>query len=216
MKIKWNGHASFTIVSADGAIIVTDPYEPGGFGGAISYDSIGDNPDIVTVSHEHPDHNYVDGLSGDFVVVKGNETVKGIDFKTIPVYHDGAEGSERGDNNIFLFTVDGLKICHLGDLGHTLSEDVVKGIGAVDVLFVPVGGHFTIDPNEATRVMKDLNPRIIVPMHYKTEKCNFPLAKIDDFLQGKEDVVDVGAPEAEVTKESLPAGQEIWVLTHAC
>ncbi len=216
MKVKWNGHASFTITSADGMVIITDPYEPEGFGGAISYSPISDTPDVVTVSHDHADHNYVDGFSGDFVVVRDSGTAKGIDFKAIAAYHDDSGGSERGDNNIFVFTVDGIRICHLGDLGHILSPDLVKEIGRVDILLIPIGGTFTIDPDGASHVMKDLNPRILMPMHYKTEKCGFPLAALADFLYGKEDmVVNVKASETEITADSLPSKLEIWVLIHA-
>jgi len=217
MKIKWNGHASFSITAKDGTVIITDPYEPGGFGGALAYGPIRDKADIVTVSHEHADHNYVDGLEGKPQVVKESKTVKGISFKAIHVYHDDSRGSKRGENNIFVFTVDGVKLCHLGDLGHTLPKEVKKEIGQVDALFLPIGGFFTIDPNEATRVMQDLNPRVVIPMHYKTEKCGFPIAKLDDFLHGKEkSVVNVKASETNIAADSLPAQQQIWVLSHAC
>lgn len=217
MKIKWNGHASFTITANDGTVIITDPYEPGGFDGAIKYEAIPDKADIAVVSHEHADHNYVEGLRGDPHPVRNSETVKGIEFKAISVYHDNSKGSERGKNNIFVFTVDNVRLCHLGDLGHEIDQQVINDIGEVDILFLPIGGTFTIDPNQAALPMKQLNPRIVVPMHYKTEKCGFPLAKLDDFIHGKGQAVkNLGAAELEVGSDSLPESQEIWVLAHSC
>jgi L-ascorbate metabolism protein UlaG (beta-lactamase superfamily) len=217
MRIKWNGHASFTITTSDGIKIITDPYEPGGFSGAIKYGKIPDKADIITVSHEHADHNYVDGIAGNPKVVKKSETVKGIEFKGVPTYHDKSKGSERGQNTIFVFKVDGVTLCHLGDLGHTLPDDVANKIGKVDILFLPIGGTFTVDPNEAAKVMEKLSPIVTIPMHYKTEKCGFPIAKLDDFLHGKEAMtVELKKSEVEVDSKSLPKKKEIWVLSHAC
>jgi len=217
MKIKWNGHSSFTITATDGTVIVTDPYEPGGFGGAVSYGKISDKADIVTVTHDHGDHNHVKGLSGNPHVVRKTETVKGIEFRGIPVYHDKSKGAERGQNTIFVFKVDGITLCHLGDLGHALPDDVIKKIGKVDVLMLPIGGFFTIDPNEASKVMESLNPSIALPMHYKTEKCNFPISNLDDFLHGKEEItVKVDKSEMEITQKTLPKKREVRILSHAC
>ncbi len=217
MKIRWNGHASFTVTSDNRTTIVTDPYEPGGFDGALAYGPIPDEPDIVVISHEHPDHNYVAGLKGNPEVVKEPGSYKGIDFKVVPVKHDRSGGSERGDNNIFVFTVDGVTLCHLGDLGHTLSKDQIRAVGKADVIFIPIGGHFTIDPNEATNVIKQLDAKLVIPMHFKTEKCNFPISQIDDFIHGKEELTEkLGKSEVEVTRDKLPGNTKIWVLTHAC
>lgn len=217
MKIKWNGHASFTITASDGTTILTDPYEPGGFDGALQYGNIPDKADVVTVSHEHADHNHVEGLPGNPKVIRESGKVKGIEFKGIDTYHDKSKGSERGRNTIFVFKVDGVTLCHLGDLGHELPGDVANSIGKVDMLMLPIGGVFTIDPNEAAKVMEKLNPTIIIPMHYKTDKCGFPLAKIDDFVSGKEDMVkDLKKSETEIDSKSLPQKREIWVFSHAC
>lgn len=133
MKIKWCGHATFLITSASGIKIATDPYEPGGYDGALSYGSIPDEIDIAVVSHDHPDHNYVQGLKGKLQVVKGTgtHTVSGIEFKGIPTYHDTSQGKERGKSTIFCFIVDGVRLCHLGDLGHLLSSKKVAEIGEI-------------------------------------------------------------------------------------
>jgi len=217
MKIKWNGHASFTITARDGTVIITDPYEPGGFDGAIMYEKIPGKADIVTVSHDHGDHNYVGGLEGKPEVIQGTGSAKGISFRGVKTYHDPSEGKERGPNTILIFEVDGIKLCHLGDLGHKLSDDEIKEIGEVDILLLPIGGTFTIDPKEASDALNALKPKIAIPMHYKTPKCGFPLAPLDDFLQGKaEPVVSVDDSKMEITKEDLPQKLEIHILAHAC
>lgn len=217
MILKWNGHSSFTIKSTGGVVVITDPYEPGAYGGAVGYGGINDKADMVTVSHDHPDHSHVAGLPGNPHVVRKSEKVKGIEFTMIDAFHDKTKGSERGKVAIFVFTVDGVRICHLGDLGHTLDKETIAKIGKVDVLLIPIGGVFTIDPNEAARVMQSLDPAITIPMHYKTDKCGFGIAKLDDFLSGKESfTVNVGKTEMELTTANLPKKQEIRVLKHAC
>ena len=217
MKIKWYGHASFLITSASGTKIVTDPYEPGGYDGAISYGSPPDQIDIAVVSHDHPDHNYIQGLKGTPQVVKGpgSHTVAGIVFKGISTFHDTSQGKDRGESTIFCFTVDGIKLCHLGDLGHPLSEKDSAEIGDVDVLMLPVGGFFTIDAGIATEIVNNLKPRLVIPMHFKTEKCDFPITTVDDFIGGKENVTRLTTSEIEITKDTLPVSTEIQVLAFA-
>ena len=217
MKIKWYGHASFLLTSDQGTKIITDPYEPGGFGGAIAYGPIPEEVDIVLVSHDHADHNYVRGLRGKPQVIKGNgfHKAKSMEFKGIAAFHDGRKGSERGANTIFCFTLDGVNICHLGDLGHVLSEQEARQIGPVDVLLMPVGGVYTIDPAQATQTAQEINPKIIIPMHYKTPRCGFPLAKAEDFTSGKVGVKTVKGTEVEIKKEKLSQATEIIVLQPA-
>jgi L-ascorbate metabolism protein UlaG (beta-lactamase superfamily) len=160
MKIKWYGHSAFMVTSDQGVKIITDPYESGAYGGQLSYGKIKDQADILLTSHDHADHNDTKSLPGSPEIVKGSgsQTVKGISIKGISTYHDLSKGSERGANTIFTFTVDGIKICHLGDLGHILSEKELAEIGSVDILFIPVGGYFTIDAKEATRVAEQIKP----------------------------------------------------------
>ena len=217
MKIKWYGHASFLLTSDQGTKIITDPYEPGGFGGAIAYGPIPDEADIVLVSHDHADHNYVQGLRGKPQVIKGNGShkAKNIEFKGIAAFHDGRKGSERGGNTIFCFTLDGVNICHLGDLGHVLSKQEAGQIGPVDALLMPVGGVYTIDPAQATQTAQEINPKIIIPMHFKTPHCGFPLAKAEDFTSGKAGVRTIKGSEVEIKKEKLPQATEIIVLQPA-
>ena len=217
MKIKWNGHASFTITAADGTVLVTDPYDPSGYGGVLKYDQVSDRADGALVSHDHADHNYPQGLTGSPQVVTGSARVKDIPIKGIDTYHDESEGSERGPNVVFGFAVDGINICFAGDLGHQLSDDQVKELGAVDLLIVPVGGAFTVDADGATKVMDALNPKIVIPMHFKTEKCDLPIGEVDDFLAKVANTKKLGESEIELSRDNLPAaGPEVWVMNYAC
>jgi L-ascorbate metabolism protein UlaG (beta-lactamase superfamily) len=217
MKIKWYGHAAFLIASDKGVKIITDPYESGAYGGQLSYGQIKDQADIVLTSHDHADHNDAKSLPGSPEMVKGSgsKTVKGISIKGLSTYHDPSKGSERGANTIFTFTVDGIKICHLGDLGHLLSEKELAEIGSVDILFIPVGGYFTIDAKEATRVAEQIKPKVLIPMHFKTEKCGFPITPVEDFLKGKSNAKRLKASEIAFEKKTLPQQMEIVVLEHA-
>ena len=173
MKIKWLGHASFLVTSEEGKKIITDPYNvlP-----EISYTPINESADVVTISHDHGDHNNDKAVKGNPHVIRGKgiRRVKGIEFKGIPSYHDAAQGSQRGENTIFRFTVDGINVCHLGDLGHLLNDKQIAEIGPVDILLIPVGGYFTIDAKQATTISQSLKARVIIPMHYKTSKCDSP------------------------------------------
>ncbi len=216
MKIKWYGHAAFLITSDQGVKIIIDPYEPG-FMGQLNYGQIEDAADFVLVSHDHGDHNHTAPLPGSPQVVKGTgpKTVRGIPVKGIPAFHDQSKGSERGNNTIFVFTVDGIRTCHLGDLGHILNEKELAEIGPVDLLLLPVGGYFTVDAGEATKVVGQIKPKILIPMHFKTEKCGFPIAPVEDFLKGKAKVKRLGASETTIDPLSLPAATEILILDHA-
>jgi len=217
MKIKWYGHAAFLITSDEGTKIIIDPYEPGAFGGQLSYGKIKDQADIVLTSHDHADHNYTQDLPGTPQVVKGSgpKTLKGISIKGVSTYHDPSKGSERGANTIFTIKINNIQLCHLGDLGHLLSDKELAEIGPVDILLIPVGGFFTIDPREATRVAEQIKPRILIPMHFKTGKCGFSIAPVEDFLKGKANIKRPKVSEAAFDKATLPQQMEIVVLEHA-
>jgi L-ascorbate metabolism protein UlaG (beta-lactamase superfamily) len=217
MKVKWYGHAAFLITSDEGIKIMIDPYEPGAFGGQLSYGKIKDQADIVLTSHDHADHNYTQDLPGTPQVIKGSgsKTIKGILMKGVSTYHDPSKGSERGANTIFTIKINNIQLCHLGDLGHLLSDKELAEIGPVEILLIPVGGFFTIDPEEATRVAEQTRPRILIPMHFKTEKCGFPIAPVENFLKGKTNIKRPRASEITVDKATLPQQMEIVVLEHA-
>ena len=212
MKIKWLGHASFLITSDAGIRIITDPYMPNE---RLTYGEIEESADIVTVSHEHGDHNNVAAVRGNPEVVREAGKVKGIEFKGIPSYHDDAEEHPRGKNTILCFEVDGIMVCHLGDLGHQLSNSQFTELGRIDILLIPVGGNFTIDANIATQICERLKPKAVIPMHYNNEKCAFPIAGVDEFIQGKRDVSKLDTSEAEFKQGELPPSTKIVVLKSA-
>jgi len=214
MKVKWLGHACFMITSDAGIKIITDPYKPEDH---LYYGEIEESADIVTVSHEHYDHNNTAAIKGNPRIIKGAASVesKGIKFQGTPTYHDNTKGNQRGNNVIFCFEVDGLKICHLGDLGHRLDDKQVTALGKVDVLLIPVGGFYTIDAKIATQTCNQINPRVILPMHYKTDKCSFPPSGVDEFIRGKENVKRLDTSEVELKAGDLPAIPQIIVLKSA-
>jgi L-ascorbate metabolism protein UlaG (beta-lactamase superfamily) len=217
MNIRFLGHACFLVTDSAGTKIVFDPYEPGGFGGGLGYGPLEEPADIVLISHDHGDHNFAAGVPGDPQVIKGagEHSVGSLTFRGIAAKHDAKGGSDRGEDTIFCAEIDGVRVCHLGDLGHQLSRSQVADIGPVDVLMCPVGGFFTIDAQGATMVMKTLEARITIPMHYKTPKAAFPIAAVDDFVAGKTNVRHPGASDITVTRESLPDEPEIVVLEPA-
>ncbi len=209
MIIQWLGHACFIITAVARTRVVTDPFDA-----AVGYPFEGVEAEAVTVSHGHFDHNAVSRVGGKPEVVKGavEKTVHGIVFKGTATHHDGAGGRKRGANTVFTFVMDGITVCHLGDLGHTLGPDKVKAIGKVDVLLLPVGGTYTIDAVQAAEVAEALKPRIIVPMHYKTDVIDFPISGVDAFLEGKPRVRRVKVLEVEAGK--LPEETEVVVLDY--
>jgi L-ascorbate metabolism protein UlaG (beta-lactamase superfamily) len=217
VKVRFLGHATFLITTADGTKIVTDPYEPGGFGGAIGYGPLREPADIVSISHDHADHNHVRMVPGNPTVVRGTtgQTRRGITFRPLATHHDRRRGAERGQNVVWVIEADGMTVCHLGDLGHMLSPEDATALGSTDVLLVPVGGTFTIDAKGATAVVNSLRPRIAIPMHYRTPKVSLNIAPVDGFLAGKPRVRRVDGSEIEVTRETLPEPTEIVVLSPA-
>jgi L-ascorbate metabolism protein UlaG (beta-lactamase superfamily) len=212
MKIKWLAHSAFLITAASGTRIVTDPYVTHQ---RFNYGEVTETAEIVTVSHGHGDHNNAAAVRGNPQVVKDSGTYRDIKIKAVSAAHDDSGGSQRGANIIFCFDVDGVNICHCGDLGHVLTDAQVKAIDRVDVLMVPVGGFFTIDAAAATKVCEQLKPKIILPMHYLTEKINLPIKGVEDFLKGKSNVKRADGSEIEVRAGNLPAGPQIIVLKHA-
>ncbi|MBN1693133.1 MAG: MBL fold metallo-hydrolase [Dehalococcoidales bacterium] len=209
MKIKYLAHSAFLIISDKGTRILTDPYETSE---GLRHGAIKETADIVTVSHEHGDHNNVAAVAGKPKIVKTSESVKGINIKAVEAAHDDKGGSQRGKNRIFCFSIDGVNICHAGDLGHELSADQVKAIGRVDVLIIPVGGLFTIDAKTATKVCEQLKPKVIIPMHYKTEKINFPISDVEPFLKDKGNVTRSKESIIELKAGKLPSLAQIIVL----
>ena len=217
MKIEWIGHACFCITSEVGLSIVTDPYETG-FRDIINYGPVDVSADIVTVSHEHGDHNHIQVVSGKPEVVRGTGTqmVKGIRFRGIPSYHDEVQGAQRGPNTIFSFEVDGIRVVHLGDLGHPLSSETLAELKGTDVLLAPTGGPgATMELQEAIDLWESLKPPVVIPMHFKTPKCSFPKYSADDLINLRPASRKMGASYVSLTKSELPPSTEILILDYS-
>ncbi|MFC2076586.1 MBL fold metallo-hydrolase [candidate division KSB1 bacterium] len=215
MKITYLAHSCFLITSADGTRILMDPYESGSYDGAVQYGPVQEAADLVLISHDtHPDHAASDTISGSPTVIKqpGEAEVKGIKVDGIATFHDSSGGRERGPNTVFTFEVDGLTVCHLGDLGHVLNAEQAEAVGRPDILMVPVGGYFTIDADEAAQVVRQLDPKIVIPMHFKTDKLGFPIAGREKFLETQENVVLTGESELEITAGELADERRIIAL----
>ncbi|NYT01986.1 MAG: MBL fold metallo-hydrolase [Methanosarcinales archaeon] len=182
MEITWFGHSLFRIVDSVGRIVVCDPFDE-----SVGYKKPKIKANVLLISHEHYDHNNARAIQGKPTVIRGPglHRAAGLEFKGIPCHHDAQGGRLRGENTIFCFSMDGIRLCHLGDLGHILSQETVREIGPVDVLFVPVGGIFTLDARGAHRVVDQLSPKIAIPMHYQTRSLSFDLEPVDRFLQGR-------------------------------
>ncbi len=203
MKIKYIGHSTFLLTSDNGIRILTDPYKPGAYGGGLTYGPITDSADIVVLSHEHEDHADIESLPNSPLVVRTDALARGIAFDVVETYHDDAGGEKRGKNRVTCFELDGIRVCHLGDLGHVLSPEQVEEIGQVDILLLPVGGTFTIGPVEAAEVMRLISPSIVIPMHFKSEKCGFPIEPVETFLKEKEQIRRSSSSEVVINKEDI-------------
>ncbi len=181
MKIRWYGHSCFAIHD-DNKVIVTDPFDK-----SVGYEIPDVKPDLVLESHQHFDHNAHHLLKGDFQIIKDpviEGEAKGFKLEGYESFHDDAQGKKRGKNIIFKITTPkNFIIVHLGDLGHIPSQKVIDSIMSPDILMVPAGGHFTLEPKKAAELSKQLKPKIIIPMHFKTEvNSDWPIKTNDDFL----------------------------------
>ncbi len=212
MQIDWYGHSCFRLRSRKGTAI-TDPYGEG-----LGYELPGRRADIVTISHDHQDHNNVRAVKGKPKIIAGpgEYEVKGIFVIGISTFHDGRHGKIRGRNTVYLFDFEGVTICHLGDLGHVPTQTQVEDLSDVDVLLIPVGGVTTIDAAKASEVISLLEPKIVIPMHYRTDVLeDSKLNSVGDFLK------EMGAKEAirhdtlNITKSGLPTDTQVIVMNWA-
>jgi L-ascorbate metabolism protein UlaG (beta-lactamase superfamily) len=218
MQIQYLGHSSFKLRGGV-ATVVTDPYSKG-----VGWTFNKTAADIVTVSHDHDDHNAIDRVEGTsrrkepyVVTAPGEYEISEVGIFGWGSFHDDKEGEERGKNTIYNIHVDNVRVAHLGDLGHTLSDELVEYIGAVDVLLVPVGGVYTINAEQAVDLVNQLQPAIVIPMHYKTERHN---PKIFSDLDGVDLFVkEMGGEGIEmqekltVTTNDLPEETTIVILS---
>lgn len=208
MKIKWLGHASFLIETQEKRII-TDPFDE-----KTGYQVLPQAVDIATISHEHWDHNAVHVLLGNPQVIRGpgNFDLNGISIKGIHSFHDKNQGKNRGSNTMYKISSEGINLLHLGDLGQILTSDQLKDLDNVDILLIPVGGNYTIDAGDALTVVKQINPRIVVPMHFKTPHVTINLAPVEAFTCQFDRCVKKS--QLELNKEDLNQEPLVIVLDY--
>ena len=206
MDIQYLGHSCFKLKGKAGTV-VCDPYES-----TVGFSLPNLSADVVTVSHDHFDHNASPKIKGTarrekpfLVTAPGEYEVAGISIFGVPTFHDESKGAERGKNIIFTIVLDHLRVCHLGDLGHTLTDQDISQIGTVDVLLIPVGGVFTINPTQAVEVISSIEPSFVIPMHYKTDEHNPDTFKdvqpLETFLH------EYGVTKKPVSSFSVDAGR---------
>ncbi len=210
MEIIWLGHSCFKLKGKQ-ATVITDPYSPN-----LGYSLGKQTASIVTVSHQHPGHSFSDGISGNpkLVTGPGEYEISNVLIIGVATFHDENRGGTRGKNTIYLIEMDEILICHLGDLGHVLTDKQVEELGSVDVLLIPVGGVSTINAPVATEIVRQLEPKIVIPMHYKTLAINRELEPLDRFLKeiGAHDISSQS--KLTLTKSSLPISTQVVLLDY--
>jgi L-ascorbate metabolism protein UlaG (beta-lactamase superfamily) len=210
MEIVWLGHSSFRIRARE-ATVITDPCPP-----STGYTIGKPTADIVTLSHAHDDHTFVKAVAGKPTVLDGpgEYEISGAFLTAIPTHHDGERGAERGSNLVFVIEMEGIKICHLGDLGHAPTADQAEGMTGADVLLIPVGGDSTIDGAKAAEIVPALDARIVIPMHYKTPVSKGDLETAERFLKEMEATAVQAQPKLSLSYNTVPSDTQVVVLDY--
>jgi L-ascorbate metabolism protein UlaG (beta-lactamase superfamily) len=210
MEITWLGHSCFKLKGKQ-ATVITDPFSP-----SIGYTLGKLSADIITVSHSHPGHSNVQGVGGEPRILKSPGEYESTGVLTVGVhtFHDNEKGAQRGKNTAFVIDVDDVMICHLGDLGHVLTAEQVAEVDGVDVLLIPVGGSSTIDAVQAAQIVRQLEPKIVIPMHYKTDALKRELETADRFLKEMGIKEALPQPKLAVNKNSLPLTMQVVLLSY--
>ena len=211
MKIEYLGHSCFKLTESTGTSIVCDPYSD-----EIGYAMRKVSADAVTVSHGHYDHNAVQNVDGAPILIDGgqNNGLAGVEINSIKSFHDTLRGKKRGDNVIFKFRMDGIDVCHLGDLGEKCSSDLIETLLPVDVLLIPVGGTYTIDAEMAKEYVDRIMPDIVIPMHYRTRDCKLDIDRVEEFtgLFDGDSVEESEKCGIELSRKDLTGETRIIVL----
>jgi len=210
MDISWLGHSCFRIRGRH-VTIITDPYSPD-----LGYSLGKPTARIVTVSHPHPGHSYIEGIGGEprQVTGPGEYEISDVLIIGVATFHDADKGSKRGRNTVYLMEIDEVSVCHLGDLGHVLTSEQEEQVDNVDVLLLPVGGVSTINAPMAAEVVRQLEPRVVVPMHYKTEALKRELAPVERFVKEMGLKGVTSQPNLSLTKASLPLSTQVFLLDY--
>ncbi len=208
MEISWLGHSCF-LLRGKNVTLITDPFSPqlGHSLGKIS-------APIVTISHNHPGHNYVEGIGGNPRVVRGagEYEISDVLITGVASYHDDKHGQELGRNTIYIIHMDDLVICHLGDLGHVLQEEQLEEAADADILLVPIGGQHTINAAQAAEVISQVEPHIVIPMHYSPPTGDAP-NPLDKFCREMGIEAINPQPKLSMTRSTLPAETQVVVLS---
>ena len=209
MDITWLGYSCFRI-RGNQAIVITDPFPPG-----LGYTLGKQTADIVTISHQHPKHSYFQGIGGEPRLVKGpgEYEISGVLILGIAAYHDAVKGQSRGKNIAYLMEIDGVAVCHLGDIGHVLSNEQAEEMGNVDVLLLPVGGVSTINAAMAAEIIRKLEPKAVIPMHYQTPKTDRDLEPVENFLKEMGLAQVEYRPKFTVSRSNLPISTQVILLS---
>jgi L-ascorbate metabolism protein UlaG (beta-lactamase superfamily) len=210
MEITWLGHSCFLIRGKEKTII-TDPYHP-----ESGYRLGEPEADIVTVSHFHTGHSYIAGVANEPKQIKspGEYEIGGTFITGVATFHDNRKGDLRGKNTIYIIEMDGITLCHLGDLGHPLDPHLIEEIGDIDILFLPVGEVSTMPIDTAVEIVRQLEPHIVIPMHYKTEAFTGDLSPVDKFLDKMRIRELETRPKLSITSSSLPSSTQTIVLDY--
>jgi len=208
MEITHIGHSCFKIVGKN-LTVVTDPFNHP----RISLKMPKVEANVVTVSHDHQDHNYKEGVKGEYLLLDspGEYEVKECFFQGILSFHDDKQGAERGTNTIFTMEIDGIHLCHLGDLGTELTSEQLEAMDGVDILMIPVGGTYTIDAKTAVKVINDVTPKIVIPMHYKFPGGLDNIAPLDKFLNEMGEEAE-RLDKLKIMKKDLPEEMKVVIL----
>jgi L-ascorbate metabolism protein UlaG (beta-lactamase superfamily) len=220
ITIRWFGQSFFLITSSQGKRVAIDPF------GDIGFTMPEVEADVVAVTHEHKDHNNVSLIKGNPEIFHGlteegkeynqvDQRLEDVRIYSVPAYHDNQRGAERGKNAVFVVETDELRLAHLGDLGHRLQPEQLEKMGKIDILIVPVGGRFTVDAQEASEIIDQLNPRVVIPIHFKTSnRPQWPGEDEAAFLQGRVDVKRMDSNTLKISKATLPQKQATVVLQY--
>lgn len=211
MDIYWLGHSCFKIKGKNASVII-DPFDPEFTGLKLPKEM---SADLLLVTHQHRDHNFISPVTGSPLIISGpGEYEKlGVSVIGIGAFHDKEKGAVKGVNTIYQITMDGISLVHLGDLGHVLTESQLNGIDATDILMIPVGGGPTIDIEDAAKVVAQLEPKIVIPMHFKTEGLKFELSGVAPFLKEMGAENTLPQPKLSLTRDKLPESTTVVVLS---
>ena len=208
MEISWLGHSCFQLRGKN-VTLITDPFSP-----QLEHSLGKINAPIVTISHNHPGHNFAGGVDGDPRIVRGpgEYEISDVLITGVASYHDNKHGQELGRNTIYVIHMDDLIVCHLGDLGHILQEEQLEEVADADVLLIPIGGQHTINATQAAEVISQVEPHIVIPMHYSPSIDDAP-NPLDKFCREMGIEALNPQPKLTISRNALPTETQVIILS---